>query len=175
MNNENINSDYAEGVIGSYDEIPTVDGDHFICLTCRDYLKKEKLPPMSHSNRLEMFSITKEYECLKLTELEQCVIARSLLFMKIHKLPKSRMGAVKDKIVNVPVSEEDVRNTLDVLMRTSNEAGIIAVKIKRKQQYKSAHKEEYVSVEKVKKALILLKELESTYIIPNQVKIHTAL
>ena len=83
--------------------------------------------------------------------------------MKIHKLPKSRMGAVKDKIVNVPITEEDVRNTLNVLLRTPNEAGIIAVKIKRKQQYKSAHKEEYVSVDKVKKALILLKELGHKY------------
>ena len=126
-------------------------------------MKKEKLPPMSHSNKLETFAISKDFECLKLTDLEQCIIARSLLFMKIHKLPKSRMGAVKDKIVNVPISEEDVRNTLDVLMRTPNQAGIVAVKIKRRQQYKSAHKEEYVSVEKVKKALLILKELGHKY------------
>ena len=103
------------------------------------------------------------YTHLHLPSLLYDLIARSLIFMKIHKLPKSRMGAVKDKIVNVPISEEDVRNTLDVLMRSPNEAGIVAVKIKRKRQYKSAHKEQYVSVERVKKALILLKELGHKY------------
>ena len=66
----------ANMVIGNYDEIPDVDGDHFICLTCKNYLKKEKLPPMAHCNKLEMFKISNDYESLNLTELEQCVIAR---------------------------------------------------------------------------------------------------
>ena len=84
MDSETINTEFVDSIIGHYDEIQDVDGEHFLCLTCRDYLKKEKLPPMSHSNKLETFAISKEFECLKLTELEQCIIARSLLFMKIH-------------------------------------------------------------------------------------------
>ena len=37
------------------------------------------------------------------------MIARNLIFMKIFKLPKSRMAAVKDRIVNVPINEEDIK------------------------------------------------------------------
>ena len=54
---QNSLSLYKPMVIGNYDEIPDVDGDHFICLTCKNYLKKEKLPPMAHCNKLEMFSM----------------------------------------------------------------------------------------------------------------------
>ena len=63
----------------------------------------------------------------------------------------------------VPIEEEDVRNTLNVLLRSPNEAGIVAVALKRKKGFKNKHKEEYVSVTRVQNALRLLKRLGHKY------------
>ena len=88
---------------------------------------------MSHKNHLEIYDIA-EYPELLLTELENCMIARNLIFMKVFKLPKSRMAAVKDRIVNVPINEEDIKKTLMSLPRTPTEAGIIPVRLKRRKK-----------------------------------------
>ena len=81
-----------------------------------------------------------------------------LIFQKIHKLPKSRYPALKDRTINIPIYESDVVRTLESLPRTPSEAGIIPVKLKRKLEYKNAHNIQYVSVKKVLKAVKTLKE-----------------
>ena len=93
-----------------------------------------------------------------LTDLEQSLIARSLIFMKIHKLPRSGMGCVKDKLVYVPINESDNLNTLNTIIRTPSEAGIlpIKVKVKRKQDFKHSYQEEYISIHKIIESLKLL-------------------
>ena len=73
------------------------------------------------------------------------------------------MAGVKDRLVNVPVHESDVMNTVKLLPRTPQEAGIIPIKLKRKVEYKNTHKEEYVSVPKIKAALKTLKTLGHKY------------
>ena len=73
------------------------------------------------------------------------------------------MAGVKDRLVNVPVHEDDVINTVESLPRTPKEAGIVPIKLKRKKEYKNTHKEEYVSVPKIKKALKTLKSLGHKY------------
>ena len=65
-----------------------------------------------------------------LTELENNLIAQRVLFQKIFQLPKSRMAACKDKLINIPISEKDVLNTVQSLPRTPNEAGLLEVKLK---------------------------------------------
>lgn len=47
-------------------------------------------------------------------------------------LPKSRWTALKDKIINVPVNDDNIVNTMTTLPRTSNEFGLIEVELKRK-------------------------------------------
>ena len=83
--------------------------------------------------------------------------------MKIHELPKSRMKGIKDRLVNVPIHEKDIVKMLKALPRTPHEAGIISVKLKRKQKYKNYHWREYISIPKVKEALRLLKSLGHKY------------
>ena len=73
------------------------------------------------------------------------------------------MTGTHDRIVNVPVHEEDILNTIKSLPRTPQEAGIIPVQLKRKKEYKNTHKEEYVSVPKIKAALKTLKSLGHKY------------
>lgn len=70
---------------------------------------------------------------------------------------------MKDRIINVPVYESDVLNTLKSLPQTPLEAGVIPVKMKRKVQYKNAHKCQYVSVPKIMKTLSRLKKIGNKY------------
>jgi hypothetical protein len=60
---------------------------------------------------------------IKLTELENYLIAQNIIFQKMFQLPKSRWSATKDKLVNIPVSLNDVLNTVSSLPRTPSEAG----------------------------------------------------
>ena len=58
--------------------------------------------------------------------------------MKIFQLPKTRWTALKDKIINVPVKENDILNTVTKLSRTPNEAGLVEVDLKRKVEYQKS-------------------------------------
>ena len=165
-----------EKAIERIDMIPIVRNKYYLCKTCKKYLDKNQVPPMSHCNNLDVdypgrkinikdddgnkideYILTQE-DCdnLKLTDLEQSLIARSLIFLKIHKLPKSRMGCVKDKIVYVPINENDTLNTINTILRTPSEAGILPIKVKRKKEYRSSYKEEFVSIPKIIGALRVL-------------------
>ena len=85
---------------------------------------------------------------LQLTELEANLIAKNIVFMKIYQLPKSRWTALKDKVINVPVNDDDVLNTITQLPRTPNEAGLIEVDFKRKIEYENSHKKQIVNQKK---------------------------
>ena len=96
-----------------------INGDNstYICHACRNHLKKGKLPPMSAMNGLKIPNQDPE---LELTELEGNLIAKSIVFMKIFQLPKSCWTALKDRIINVPVNNDDIVNTMTSLPRTPN-------------------------------------------------------
>ena len=148
--------------IGSMNSVRSIKGNYHLCFTCKSYLHKGKIPPMSHKNNLGVFDVSNNKELI-LSEIEQCTIARNLLFMKMHQLPKSRMAGVKDKLVNVPVHEEDVMKTIKSFPRTPHESGVIPIKLKRKKEYKNTHKEEYISIPKIMAALRTLKSLGHKY------------
>ena len=126
----------------------------YICHACRKHLKSGKLPPMSAKNGLKVHTHEPE---LELTELEGNLIAKRIVFMKIFQLPKSRWTALKDKIINVPVNEDDIVNTMTRLPRTPNEAGLIEVDLKRKVEYQTSHIKQLINPEKCFKMLQLLK------------------
>ena len=69
------------------------------------------------------------------------------------------MQAIKDQMVHIPLTDEDIANTLSLLPRTPNEAGIVPIQLKRKLNFKNSHLKEYISVDKIKKALITLRNL----------------
>ena len=78
---------------------------------------------------------------VQLSELESNLIAKTILFQKIHLLPRSRMSACKDQLINIPISSEDVINTLERLPRTPNERRSSRGEIKKEigiQEYTSA-------------------------------------
>ena len=138
------------------------DSISYICLTCKRYIEKGKVPPMSKENSLSLIDLS-EYDELHVTELENSMIALNLIFQKVFKLPKTRWPGMKDKIINIPLFESDILNTVESLPRTPTNAGIIPINFKRKLGYKNNHMVQFVSVPKIMKALRTLKRMGNIY------------
>ena len=118
-------------------------------------MKAKKTPPMAVRNNL---SLDKQDESHQLTELERALIAKNMIFQKIYQLPRSRWTALTDRIINVPINDGDILNTIESLPRTPKEAGLIGVSLKRKLEYKNHHKRQLVNPEKILRMLDMLKK-----------------
>ena len=137
----------------------------YICNTCLKYMKRNKMPPMCWKNGLELYETVSEIknQNLWLTEMEGAMIARKIIFMKIFLLPKSRWTALKDKAVNIPIPETAVLNTINSFPRTPSDAGLVAVSLKRKKEYKNIHKAQLVNPKKMFAVLDKLKKNQNPY------------
>ena len=133
-----------------------VEGKLYMCNTCFLSLKRMKKPTISSKNGLQLDDIV---PALKLSELEQQLIAKRLLFMKVFKMPRSRMSGIKDKVVNVPLENEDILNTTNSLPRQVSNSCLINVRLKRMKELKNVHNQEFIRPEAVRQALSVLKEL----------------
>ena len=100
---------------------------------------------------------------INLTELEGALIAKTIIFQKIYQLPKSRWTALKDRLINIPIDNEDIINTIEKMPRTPSEAGLIGVALKRKKEYKNTHKQQLIDPSKLFKMLNKLKESGNKY------------
>ena len=133
----------------------------YICKTCNRHMQKGKMPPECRQNNMQ---IDPQPEIMKLTELENSLIARNILFEKMYMLPTSRYTATTGKIINVPVPEDSALNTINRLPRTPDEAGLIGVEVKRKLAFKNSHhKAQLINVEKIYKAIDHLKKSGNPY------------
>ena len=150
--------DLLEKCVQSISESDSVQGKQYICHTCKNYLKRGKMPPMSTRNGLDIVDLKDSNgNKLEMSELEATLIAKNILFMKIFNLPKSRWSAVKDKTVNVPIQDDAVLQTVSSFPRMPSEAGIIPVKLKRKATYKQHHIQQYIRPNVLWEALTALK------------------
>ena len=118
------------------------------------------MPKLNKKNGLEVHPIPESV--IQLTDLESNVIAKNLIFQKVHKMPKSRWSGTHDRLVNVPVHDDDVLNTIKKLPRTPVEAGIVSlpitVNLKRKMEYKNSHIQQIVSPANIYNFLDFLKQ-----------------
>ena len=94
---------------------------------------------------------------LKLTDLEQQLIARTLIFLKVKKLPKSGMKSNIDQVISVPIECDDVSKTVSQLPWHPDDASIVAVQLKRRLQLKNSHLSEYIRPKVIVEALKALK------------------
>ena len=155
---EEDHPDLLERCVQSISESDSVQGKQYICHTCKNYLKRGKMPPMSTRNGLDIVDLKDNNgNKLELSELEATLIAKNIIFMKIFHLPKSRWSAVKDKTVNVPIQDDAVLQTVSNFPRMPCEAGIIPVKLKRKTTYKQHHVQQYIRPNVLQEALNALK------------------
>ena len=98
---------------------------YFICKMCVQHLRKNMLPPKSVSNALGSVFVPEEAS-LK-SYLEEALIARVLLFIKIFSLRTSLMPAMKDKCVVIPLESKDISDTIEKLPRIPSQSGIIDI------------------------------------------------
>ena len=94
--------DILDDAIGNPPENMKVNNNHFICHACLQMVSKGKMPAMSHMNSLHLVDLEGKDE-LKLTELENVLIAKNILFQMFVQLPKSRWTATKKQMVNIPI------------------------------------------------------------------------
>ena len=134
------------------DSEPQLLNGDYVCHTCKRYLERNAMPPMSNQNSLQFVNIDNHPE-LKLSELEQQLIALNILFQKIVLLPKSRMSAMKDKTVSVPINPSDVMETLTKLPRTPADARLAVVQLKRRLNFPGVHNQQLIDLRKVFQAL----------------------
>ena len=109
------------------------------------------MPPICFKNRLNYMETP---DCLKLSNLEKQLIVKSLLFIKVRELPKTRMQAMNDRVINVPIEDGDIIKEVTSLPRTKKNSGMIAVKLKRKMEMKTYHKFGWIRPEVIQRALI---------------------
>ena len=72
-------------------------------------------------------------------------------------MPKSRWDGTHDRLVNIPIGEQDISYTIRNSPRTPDEAGIISVDLKRKLEYKTTHLKQLIDVKKIYNYLDYLK------------------
>ena len=129
------------------------------CHNCYTVLRtKKKIPRMSIHNGLELDEIPHE---LKIpTDLEQQLFATCLIFMKVIQLPKTRMqGQFNGKMVNIPLMPSDVSGTMNSLPRCVDDASIVPLQLKRKQEYKHAYSDGFIRPNVCINAVEKLKDL----------------
>lgn len=78
----------------------------WICKTCANYFKQQRVPPQSVSNKLAVHEVPDELK--DLTNLEARLLAKRYTFMKIVSLPQGRQSGIRGGVVNVPVAAESV-------------------------------------------------------------------
>ena len=141
-------------------ELQFAKSEAIFCKNCLRLINQGKMPKIHFSNGLWLDSVPDE---LLLTDLEQQTIARSLIFMKVKKLPTTRMKAMMDKVISVPIEEDVISKTISALPQHPDDAKIVAVQLKRKLQWKNSHLQEYIRPAKCIKAVQKLKELGNCF------------
>ena len=131
------------------------------CCNCSSTLKSKRCPKLSIANGMELDEIPEELG--KATDLEQQLFARMLVFTKIVKMPKNFMPGMTGKMINVPLEQSDISNTMKVLPRCADEAAIVALQLKKKQELKSAYAESYIRPTVCLKAVQKLKEIKNPF------------
>ena len=102
-------------------------------------------------------------DSLKLSNIEKQLIAKDLVFIKVRKLPVSRMDSMNDRIINVAIEDEDIIKEVTSLPRTEKNSGMVTVGMKRKLDLKNYHKLGMIRPEAIYDALVYLQKNHPEY------------
>jgi hypothetical protein len=133
----------------------------FVCHCCLKELKRGSMPARAASNSLAVISVPESVQLM--SYLEEGLIARVLLFMKIFSLRTSLMPAVKDKCIVIPMQASDINSTVESLPRLPSETGIIDIQWKRRIGQKNAHLQAKVDPDKIFRALKFLRAQKNPF------------
>jgi hypothetical protein len=111
--------------------LKSVEDKEWICHTCLNSSKCNKIPLFSIANKMGFPEKPKE---LDLYPLEERLISLRIPFIQIRQLPRGGQFYVKGNVVNLPV---DIQPTINYLPCTLDDPITISVKLKKKPSYKS--------------------------------------
>ena len=109
------------------------DDKEWICETCRNVVKDGKIPKLSVQNKMGFPPIPPG---LNLHLMEKRLISLRIVFMMLRDHPVGGQTFVRGNFVNVPV---DIAPTVNTLPRSLSETETVAIKFKRKKQYKNVN------------------------------------
>ena len=73
--------------------------------------------------------------------------------LQIRKLPQTRMQSINDRVINVPIQDDDIVRTVTCLPRTTKNDGYITVNLKRMKSLKRSEIQETVKPDQLFEAL----------------------
>ena len=111
------------------------------------------MPKLSSKNGL---SVYERPDFLKLTVVENLLIAPRINCITMIKLPVSRMLGIKNRIINVPIPPERIVESVESLPRTLEEAEVIPVAVKKKKSMLSSMFEQHARPQMIRKAVKFL-------------------
>ena len=129
----------------------------WICRSCNEHLKKNKVPPCAITNGMRFPTKPNFFD---LNELECRLLAPRLAFQKIMQASRGKQLKINGNVVNVPA---DVNTTVNMLPRLPHENGTIKVQLKHKLQYKSSAQSLNVRPHKVMQAATWLANNSALY------------
>ena len=90
----------------------------WVCLTCAEYIKRNKVPPLSILNGIAIPTIDPVISTLN--SMEERLIALDIPFMQIRSLRRGRQKGLRGNIVNGP---KNIKGTISGLPRTIDSYG----------------------------------------------------
>merc|ERR1712243_259304 len=143
-------------------ETLSIDGKYYVCKSCKNTIKKNRIPPCNEKSYNFMIDKLPEKfltEKMSLSKLESHLLKLIIPFIRIAYIPGYGQFKVKGPVITV---EADVTETLNekVLPRQQE---LIPVALKRKLSYKGTFMEEIVSKSKVQEYFNYFKEFNDLF------------
>ena len=128
-----------------------IKDSYWMCHGCFNKIKGNIMPAISVMNALKIYDLP---DCLRnLTEVENVLLAPRIAFMKMVRLPVSRMRGIRDRIVNVPIPNDTIKKTVASLPRslprTLEEAQVIPISLRKKRDMVTSNVEQWIDPERV--------------------------
>lgn len=133
-------------------------GKSWICTDCHRKLRRGTMPTLCSVNTLHLKAIPPELSCLNLLETQ--LISAHIAFRKWVALPRGGQNGVHGPVTCVPAN---ITATTHVLPRSDDDDSLLRVHLKRKMSYTANYSYQYVSVQRIKKALLWLQAYNPYY------------
>ena len=127
-----------------------IKDSYWMCHGCFGKIKGNSMPATSVMNANKIYD---RPDCLNLTEVENVLLAPRIAFMKMIRLPVSRMHGIRDRVVNVPIPNDTIKKTVASLPRslprTLEEAQVIPISLRKKRDLVTSQVKQWIDPEKV--------------------------
>ena len=139
------------------------DGKFWIHHNCLIVLKKGKMPQICAKNGLDHCKIPQVFK--DATPMEILAIKKTIPFTFIRQLPRSRMPYMKkSRIINVPISDNDVLKTVLSLPRVNDQLATVNLAFKARQRDTNYYKPpEIVRPKVINEMLKILQKNHKSY------------